>query len=704
MPKVSRITSILENSLFFWLGLAFILSVAGDSLKIPAILQVLGRTHPLLLHFPIVLLLMAVALLWLREESLKKAGSQILLFGANLTGITVVAGLILASEDYQGDALVWHQWLGVGSLFLAVLIYFFKEKSTVFLRASSATLALSIILTGHFGANLTHGEDFLLAPIRSNEVEFVALEEAEVFQHLVQPILEAKCIACHKEGKIKGELRLDQLVELQKGGKNGPFVIPGDMEKSLLIQRINLPKEEKEHMPPKNKAQLSDEEIEILEAWVAAGASFDQKVIELKSEEPLFQLASNRFSNQKTYTFDPASDSDIQDLNNFFRKVNPVFPGSPALEVAYYGISTFDPTSLKDLKKVKEQVVRLNLNRMPLAEVDLGFLKDFPNLEELQLNFTGVPSAQLSNLVRLENLRNLALSGNQFSGEALKDLSKLQQIRKLFLWNSGLKDKEKEEVQKALSNAQIDFGFDGKGVFYALNSPKIEFEKVLFQDSIELAISHPIRTAEIRYTLDGSDPDSIQSPVYSKPIWINKTTQIRTKAFASEWYGSPTVSTLLFKEGIKPKSYKLASEPHTRYTAKGASSLFDGIKGKTNHTSGDWLGFTDTPLEVEIFLDTDSKPKTIDLSILLNEGAYLFPPESVEIWIGDQSGWQKLPETPNQSSSKLGEARFGVLSYTLPETDFEKLKIRLKPISKLPPWHPGAGAKGWVFVDEIVLN
>jgi uncharacterized membrane protein len=704
MSKVSRINSILENLLFFWLGLAFVLSLAGEYLEIPVALQVVGRTHPLLLHFPIVLLLLAVGLLWLRDERLKKAGSQILLFGANLTGITVVAGLILANENYEGDALVWHQWLGVGSLLLSVVIYFFREKSTVFLRASSATLAVSIILTGHFGANLTHGDDFLLAPIRSNEVELVTLEDAEVFQHLVQPILEAKCIACHKEGKIKGELRMDQLAGLQKGGKNGPFVIPGDMEKSLLIQRINLPNDEKEHMPPKNKTQLTDEEIEILEAWVAAGASFDQKVTELKSEEPLFQLATNRFSNQKTYTFDPASDSDIQDLNNFFRKVNPVYPGSPALEVAYYGISTFDQTSLKDLKKVKEQVVKLNLNRMPLAEVDMSFLGDFSNLEELQLNFTGVSSSQISNLEKLENLRNLALSGNQFSGEALKDLSKLQQVRKLFLWNSGLNDTEKEELKKALPKAQIDFGFDGKGVIYALNPPKIEFEKVLFQDSIELVVTHPIRTAEIRYTLDGSEPDSIQSPVYSKPIWIKKTAQIRAKAFAAEWNGSPTASTLLFKEGIKPQSYKLASEPHTRYSAKGASSLFDGIKGKTNHTSGDWLGFTDTPLEIEVFLETNSKPKTIDLSILLNEGAYLFPPESVEIWTGDQSGWKKIPETPAQNSSKLEEVRFGVLSYTLPETDFDKLKIRLKPISKLPTWHPGAGAKGWIFVDEIVLN
>ncbi|WP_332913061.1 hypothetical protein [Algoriphagus boritolerans] len=85
----------------------------------------------------------------------------------------------------------------------------------------------------------------------------------------------------------------------------------------------------------------------------------------------------------------------------------------------------------------------------------------------------------------------------------------------------------------------------------------------------------------------------------------------------------------------------MAFEPHTRYSAKGATSLFDGIKGKTNHTSGDWLGFTDNPLEIELFLEPDSKAQTLDLSFLFNESAYIFPPESVEIWTGNQSGWQK---------------------------------------------------------------
>jgi len=191
---------------------------------------------------------------------------------------------------------------------------------------------------------------------------------------------------------------MDHLEGLQKGGKSGPFILAGNLDESLLIQRIHLPMENEEHMPPKNKLQLTEEEIEILRLWVMSGASFEQKVMELPQEEPLFQLASNKFTTEKTYSFAAADEDEVKELNNFFRKVKPIFPGSPALEVAYFGASTFDASSLSDLKNIKEQVVKINLNRMPLENIDLSFLSDFQNLEEAQLNFTGLKSGQLEGL------------------------------------------------------------------------------------------------------------------------------------------------------------------------------------------------------------------------------------------------------------------------------------------------------------------
>ena len=704
MSRYSKSISWLENLLFFWCGLSLILLIGDDNLVIPSWLQVAGRMHPLMLHFPIVLLLLAIALLWMKEENWRGFGKNLLLIGANFTGITVVAGLILASEDYEGDALAWHKWLGVVSLGFSVFIYIFLDKVANLLRLAGSGLALLILLTGHFGANLTHGEDFLLAPLMPKEEKMIALEEAEVFRDLVQPIFESKCISCHKEGKIKGELRMDHLEGIQKGGKSGPFILAGNLDESLLIQRIHLPMENEEHMPPKNKLQLTEEEIEILRLWVMSGASFEQKVMELPQEEPLFQLASNKFTYDKTYSFAAADEDEVKELNNFFRKVKPIFPGSPALEVAYFGASTFDASSLSDLKKVKEQVVKINLNRMPLENTDLSFLSDFQNLEEAQLNFTGLKSDQLAVLSKIQNLKSLAISGNPFGEEGLENLKKLTQLKRLFIWQSGISESGREELKKALPSVQIDFGFDDKGIIYPLNAPKIDFDKVMFQGSTEIKISHPISSVEIRYTLDGTEPDSINSAVYKEAISLTETSQIRAKAFAKGWIGSEETKALLFREGMKPKSYKLAVEPHVSYKAKGATTLFDGIKGKANHTSGEWLGFTDSPLEIEIFLEKDQKPKAVELSLLLHEGAYIFPPESVEIWTGNVGIWSKVNIPPTPQSTKTEEIRYGLLAFDLPQVSFDQVKIKLKPIGKLPSWHQGAGSKGWVFVDEIVLN
>jgi len=70
-----------------------------------------------------------------------------------------------------------------------------------------------------------------------------------------------------------------------------------------MIQRIGLPMDEKKHMPPKNKAQLSEDELIILREWVANGASFDQKVMEIDPENKLFILASNKFEAKKNLQF-----------------------------------------------------------------------------------------------------------------------------------------------------------------------------------------------------------------------------------------------------------------------------------------------------------------------------------------------------------------------------------------------------------------
>lgn len=708
MLKISSIRSFLESTLFVWIGLTLIITLAGDSLVLPDWLQVIGRSHPILLHFPIVLLLMGLLFFWIpgidKKPEIREIGEISFLAGCNFAGITVLAGLILAQEEYSGEILTWHKWGGLMVFGGCVLLYFFRSLNAYFIRLSSVALALAIIATGHWGAGLTHGEDFLLAPIQSDKVEVIPLAEAEIFGDVVQPILQAKCVSCHKEGKIKGELRMDHLEGLQKGGKSGPFVVAGDFQKSLLIQRINLPDDDKKHMPPKNKAQLTDEELLILSEWVASGAGFDQKLVTLPAKNELYQLASVKFEGNKIYSFKAADVDAIAKLNTSFRSVQTLFPGSPALDVSYFGISAFQPNSLADLKTIKNQIVRFSLNKMPLAGIDLSFIQDFTHLEELHLNFTDLDSDQLKVISGLDKLEILAISGNAINEASLKNLAKMKSLKKLYLWQTELSQQDQTSIIKSLPSTVIDFGFDGKGIIYELNSPVIAQKKSIYQDSLELNVTHPIKTAEIRYTLDGTEPDSVTSPVFTAPIFVKNTGKLIAKAYAKDWIGSKTTEAVFIHSGITPSGFSLLSEPNPKYRASGAATLFDLEKAEPANHGQKWLGFQDAPMVLEISFEGESNPKEMSLSLLYNEAAHIFPPSKVVIQGLENGKWKVLASKTPTIAAKPLPARSDLLNFELESANYERLKVTLTPLPHLPKWHPNAGSKGWAFVDEVIFN
>lgn len=99
----------------------------------------------------------------------------------------------------------------------------------------------------------------------------LATPEMAFFEAEVRPLLQEHCYSCHSEdsGKRKGGLWLDRREGWQVGGDAGPSIVPGDVEKSLLIQTIRYG-DSNLQMPPKTK--LPAEAIGVLEKWVAMGA------------------------------------------------------------------------------------------------------------------------------------------------------------------------------------------------------------------------------------------------------------------------------------------------------------------------------------------------------------------------------------------------------------------------------------------------
>jgi hypothetical protein len=97
-------------------------------------------------------------------------------------------------------------------------------------------------------------------------------KETEFFESKVRPVLADQCFRCHGGEKQKGGLRVDSRAAILKGGDLGPVIVPGQPEKSLLVQAVAHQGDLK--MPPSRK--LSAQQIADLTSWVKLGAPWPE--------------------------------------------------------------------------------------------------------------------------------------------------------------------------------------------------------------------------------------------------------------------------------------------------------------------------------------------------------------------------------------------------------------------------------------------
>ena len=90
----------------------------------------------------------------------------------------------------------------------------------------------------------------------------------------------------------------------------------------------------------------------------------------------------------------------------------------------------------------------------------------------------------------------------------------------------------------------------------------------------------------------------------------------------------------------------------------------------------------------------------------MDVGSYIMPAAEIQVWGGSNPKKLVLLKKLNpQQPEKVGMPGYRIgFNCTFETRKVSVLKIVLKPVKKLPPWHPGKGDLGWVFVDEIFLE
>ncbi|ANW95862.1 hypothetical protein AXE80_06015 [Wenyingzhuangia fucanilytica] len=279
------------------------------------VFQLLGRMHPLLVHFPVGLLVVALFLEILsfrdKKSELRGGIKWMVYLGALSAFFSAVFGWLLRTqENYSGSLVNNHQYTGIATTVLAVITAFVLRntlnKKNKDLRLYRLMLMITVVvlsIAGHLGANLTHGEDYLTAVLPSKNNRYNDKKSEELLSDLkktetlselqldklnleVRGIFAHKCYQCHSENKQKGELILEHKEGVFKGGKSGPSIVAGKPEQSEVYRRITLPAGHKKVMPTKGKL-LTANEIALVKLWIQKGAHWSDKEVKVFPEAAL---------------------------------------------------------------------------------------------------------------------------------------------------------------------------------------------------------------------------------------------------------------------------------------------------------------------------------------------------------------------------------------------------------------------------------
>ena len=705
-----KISQIRELSLWALHPLILVLAIYNQELQPGLFFQWLGKLHPLVLHFPVVFGMLVVIYFLFFQKSRFPIQTEKLLLSINafIAGGVVICGVLLSKQSaYDNDLLNFHKWGGIGiSLLSWLLLYILNFNARI--KKTIALIFLTVLIgSTHKGAQLTHGINALSFPQSKAELKVSADANLTVFEAVVAPILAQKCTSCHGPDKMKGDLQLDKPENILKGGKDGDILKGNKNKPSLFYERIHLPVSDEKHMPPDGKSQLTSDEITILNKWLLSGGDFKIKTGELAGTDSLSVLINKIKPAVSQKTGSNKNLPDLKEFNSNYCTTNYLFNGSDDVEVIFFQGSFYNHANLKRLEKIKSRIVILNLQGMPLKKEDLDVIVQFKNLEKLNLNNTKLDPESLEALKSLPSLKEISLCGIEFDEYRLDKFLGRARFSELHIWT---KEGSKEKLGKIISkypDIKIIVGDNLEDQIMKISNPSIEQDSLIIPDHVDIKLKHLLKGVIIRYTTDGSDPDSLRSQEYKEVFRLSQNTVLKIKAFRSGWKSSDIVQRTYYKSEIHPDSIFLLTQPDAKHRGNGAKTLIDYDLGENNRYTDKWLGYKDSNMDVLVGFNSARPLNSVYFNAYVELGAEIFPISGIAAQgSNDGKQFKKISEVKFPMPLKDDPSGARTFTCNFPKgTTYKFYKFSVGNFKKMPVWRKERkGKPAWIFVDELFLN
>jgi hypothetical protein len=235
-------------------------------------------------------------------------------------------------------------------------------------------------------------------------------------------------------------------------------------------------------------------------------------------------------------------------------------------------------------------------------------------------------------------------------------------------------------------------------------APVLNATSFLFRKDDEVSIDQ-VKGISVYFTKDGTIPDQTDKR-YSGPFRIEKTTKIMARAFnESDTSLHSGVSTGTFHKFPNWWTIKINSTYSPQYSAGGDEALIDGIHGDVNWKKGNWQGYQGQDFEAIVDLGSSQSISYVGAEFLQDVNSWILLPKEVEFFVSSDGKKFKhlvtLDHTISETDEKVQIKEIGI---DVRKQKTRYIKVHALNYGRLPDWHPGAGGKAYIFIDEISVE
>ncbi|MBM4110631.1 MAG: hypothetical protein FJ254_04625 [Phycisphaerae bacterium] len=468
-----------HGALFVVMSLGLVAAAGGEfpeSARLEPWLRLIGRLHPLLVHFPIGLVLAAAgveAWRWTRRQRGISEFTSVAMLLAALSAIGAVAtGWVNAWQEGQDASrtLDLHRWLGTAVAAVLIVAAWktrrrdepprVAEARAKSGRALTIVSAFGVGLVGHFGGELVYGDGYVekalfaalgmrgsgdaaaagtttiaidestgggaVVPVQSARVGTVD------FSTQILPIFESRCFECHGNGKHKGGLAMDSAASMTKVRDDGVAMKLGDPDGSMIVQRIMLPMSDPDAMPPEGD-RVPEDERALISLWIEEGGAMETAAARAAIAPGAVKGAAAPLEADLTRRAAEVA----QALRARGVIAQPIAQDDPRLEInASWATPPFGDADLAMLRPAAGAIISLNLARTNVTDVGVAGLTGFVMLESLRLDSTEVGDAALACVAAMPRLKVLNIHSTKVGDEGLAALASASALERVYAWNS----------------------------------------------------------------------------------------------------------------------------------------------------------------------------------------------------------------------------------------------------------------------------